>query len=59
MIAGTRLTVEFVLEYLSQGTEEKLLAEHPGLSHQDVQACLSFALENLRETEYYPIFKAS
>ena len=43
-IAGTRITVYDVLEYLAGGmTEEGILADFPALTRDDIRACLSFA----------------
>ena len=48
-IAGTRLTVSDVLEYLASGMSEgKLLADFPELRHEHVQAVLAFAAERER-----------
>ncbi|MGD1701518.1 DUF433 domain-containing protein [Dapis sp. BLCC M229] len=45
-IAGTRITVEFILESLAAGeTPEQLLEEHPRLKREEIQAALAFARE--------------
>jgi uncharacterized protein (DUF433 family) len=44
VIRGTRLAVEFILELLAAGQcENDLLANYPGLSREDILACLSHA----------------
>ena len=44
VIRGTRLAVEFVLEILAAGeTEQYLLSNYPGLTREDILACLSYA----------------
>jgi uncharacterized protein (DUF433 family) len=44
VIVGTRLTVDYVLNLLAHGaTTSEILAEHDGLSVEDIQACLLFA----------------
>jgi uncharacterized protein (DUF433 family) len=44
VIAGTRITVEHILEELAAGsTIEELLGAHPRLTREDVQAVLSYA----------------
>lgn len=49
VIAGTRITVEHILEELAQGsTIEELLESHPRLTREAVQAALAYALEVLR-----------
>jgi len=42
VIRGTRLAVEFILELLAAGqSESEVLANYPGLSREDILACLS------------------
>ena len=49
VVAGTRLTVEFILEELAAGTPtEQLLAAHPRLTREAISAALSFATLALR-----------
>lgn len=44
IIRGHRLAVEHVLDQLAAGTTvEELLAGHPWLEREDVQACLLYA----------------
>ena len=46
VIAGTRITVEHILEELAEGsTIEELLESHPRLTREAVQAALACALE--------------
>ena len=48
-VRGTRITVGDVLGYLASGmTEAEVLADFPGLAHEDVLACLAFAAERER-----------
>lgn len=56
VIAGTRLTVELILEKLAAGeTVEQLLASHPRLTREGVFAALEFAARALRADVVYPI----
>lgn len=56
LIRGTRLAVEFILELLAAGQSEKeLLANYPGLSREDILACLSYASYLAHEYKAYPI----
>jgi uncharacterized protein (DUF433 family) len=56
VIAGTRITVESILEKLAAGeTEEQLLKAYPRLSHEAILATLAFAAEALRADVVYPI----
>ena len=44
VIVGTRLAVEFIIDLLAQGwTEADVLRNYPGLTRQDIQACLAYA----------------
>ena len=44
VIAGTRITVQTVLEFLAAGDSvEDVLEEYPALKREDVQACLDYA----------------
>lgn len=43
-IKGTRITVYDLLEYLAGGmSEAQILSDFPGLSSDDIRACLAFA----------------
>lgn len=54
-IRGLRITVYDVLDYLASGmSEEKLLAEFPDLTHEDVLACLAFAADRERKLVTIP-----
>jgi uncharacterized protein (DUF433 family) len=59
VIAGTRITVELVLEKLAAGeTVEQILDAHPRLTREAIQAALAFAAEALRADVIYPIAEA-
>jgi uncharacterized protein (DUF433 family) len=43
-VAGTRITVQDVLEYLASGmSEAEILADFPSLTHDSIRAVLAFA----------------
>jgi uncharacterized protein (DUF433 family) len=49
VVKGTRLTVEFILDLLAQGWgEHEILRNYPGLTVQDIRACLAFASQRLQ-----------
>ena len=55
-IAGTRITVELILEKLAAGeTVEQILEAHPRLTQEAIQAALAFATEALRADVVYPL----
>jgi uncharacterized protein (DUF433 family) len=44
VIRGTRLALEFVIGLLTEGwTEAEVIANHSGIAHEDVLACLAYA----------------
>ncbi len=44
VVAGTRITLELILEKLGAGeTEEQILRLHPGLTQPAIRAALAFA----------------
>lgn len=51
VIAGTRITVELILEKLAAGeTAEQILEAHPRLTREAILAALAYAAETLRNT---------
>jgi uncharacterized protein (DUF433 family) len=60
VVAGTRLTVEHILEEMSAGTTiEQLLSAHPRLTRAAVSAALGFAAQALRADVVYPLSRRS
>ena len=58
VIAGTRITVELVLEKLAAGESvEQILSEHPRLTEGGIRAAIAFAVEALRADVVYPLEK--
>lgn len=56
VIAGTRITVELILEQLAAGESyEQILEAHPRLTRETIQAALAFAAQALRADVVYPI----
>jgi uncharacterized protein (DUF433 family) len=55
VVAGTRITVELILEKLAAGeTMEQILAAHPRLTREGLQAALDFAARALKADVVYP-----
>jgi uncharacterized protein (DUF433 family) len=55
-IKGTRLAVELIIDLLAQGwSSDEILRNYPGISIEDIQACLSYASEALRSEKVYGI----
>lgn len=56
VVAGTRITVELILEKLAAGeTVEQILEAHPRLTRQAVLAALQFAADALKADVVYPV----
>ncbi len=56
VVAGTRITVELILEKLAaERTQEELLDSYPQLTPESVHAALAFAAKALRADVIYPI----
>jgi len=56
VIRGTRLAVEFIVDLLAQGwKEDDILANYPGITLEDIRACLAYASECLRAEKVYPL----
>ena len=60
VVAGTRITVELILEKLAAGeTVEQILEAHPRLTHEGVQAALAFAAKVLKGDVVYQVAEAA
>jgi uncharacterized protein (DUF433 family) len=56
VIKGTRLTVEYIIGLLAQGaTYEEIVNDYPGVTAEDIQACLLFATKSLENTDFMPL----
>jgi uncharacterized protein (DUF433 family) len=56
VITGTRITVELILEKLAAGESvDQILAAHPRLTKEGIQAALSFAAQALKADIVYPL----
>jgi uncharacterized protein (DUF433 family) len=60
VVAGTRITVELILEKMAAGhTVEDLLSAHPRLTREGIQAALAYAAAALRVDAIYPYAKSA
>lgn len=56
VIKGTRITVELILEKLSEGeTMDDILIAHPHITREAIHAALAFAAQSLKADTIYPI----
>ena len=55
VIKGSRLAVEFIIELLAHGwTYHDILTSYPGISRDDILACLAYASDVLQNEKVYP-----
>lgn len=56
VVKGTRLAVEFIIDLLASGwSETQILDNYPGLTHEDIVACLRYANELVKAERVYPV----
>ena len=56
VIRGTRLSVEFVVGLLASGWREaEVLENYPGITGEDITACLGYAHMLLEQERVFPI----
>ena len=56
IVKGTRLSVELLLDLLAEDwTEAYILRNYPGLTHEDLRACLAYARDHLTAEKVYPL----
>ncbi|MCX6026220.1 MAG: DUF433 domain-containing protein [Chloroflexi bacterium] len=56
VVRGSRLAVEFIVDLLAQGwSQEDILRNYPGLTHEDIAACLAYASSLLKAEKVYPL----
>jgi uncharacterized protein (DUF433 family) len=56
VIAGTRISVELILEKLASGqTIEQILEDYPHLTEEAIRAAIAFAAEVLKTDVIYPL----
>jgi uncharacterized protein (DUF433 family) len=55
VIRGTRLSVEFVIGLMADGwSEADILGNYPGVTHEDIIACLAYARDTLSSEKVFP-----
>jgi uncharacterized protein (DUF433 family) len=55
VIRGTRLSVEFVIGLMADGWKEAdIMTNYPGITHDDVMACLAYARDTLSSEKVFP-----
>ena len=56
VVKGTRLAVEFVVDLLARGwTAADVLKNYPGVTQDDILACLAYASAVLHAEKVYPV----
>ncbi|MFO1238384.1 MAG: DUF433 domain-containing protein [Alphaproteobacteria bacterium] len=55
IIAGTRISVEFILDLLAQGwSEADVLENYPHITREDIIACIAYARDIVKSERVYP-----
>jgi uncharacterized protein (DUF433 family) len=55
VIRGSRISVEFVIGLMADGwSEADILANYPGIEHEDIIACLAYARDTLSSEKVFP-----
>ena len=55
VVRGTRLAVEFVIGLLADGwSEADIVANYPGVTREDILACLAYARDALNSEKVFP-----
>jgi uncharacterized protein (DUF433 family) len=55
VIRGTRLSVEFVIGLMAEGwSEADILGNYPGMTHDNIIACLAYARDTLSSEKVFP-----
>jgi uncharacterized protein (DUF433 family) len=56
VVRGTRLAVEFVVDRVADGWPvDRIVEQYPGLTPEDVRACVRYAAQVLKSERVYPI----
>jgi uncharacterized protein (DUF433 family) len=55
VINGTRLSVEFIIGLMADGwNEADIMANYPGVTRDDILACLAYARDTLSAEKVHP-----
>ncbi len=55
VVRGTRIAVEFLLDLVASGWSfDQVLANYPGLTVEDIRACVAYAKDVLAEERVFP-----
>lgn len=56
IVRGTRISVELVLEMIAAGVSKaEILDNYPGLTAEDIRACVAYAAEIVASERVYPL----
>jgi len=55
VVCRTRLSVEFIIGLMAEGwSEADILANYPGITHEDIISCLAYARDMLSSEKVFP-----
>ena len=56
VIAGTRVSVEFMLELIAEGwSEVEILRNYPGVTREQILACVAYAKDRVAEVSVFAL----
>ena len=56
VVRGTRLGVDFLVGLLAEGWDEAgIIRNYPGITREDIAACLHYATDVLQAEKVYPL----
>lgn len=56
VIKGTRISVELVIDLMGRGyTHQQILEQYDHITNEDIQACLAYAGEMLKQERVYAL----
>ena len=55
VVRGTRLSVDFIIGLMADGwSEAAILGNYPGMTREDIAACLAYARDVVKSEKVYP-----
>ena len=56
VIAGSRLSVEFILELIAEGwSKADMIRNYPGLTREQILACVAYAKDRLSDEKVFAV----
>ncbi len=56
IVKGTRIAVEHIIDLLASGwSQTDIIANYPGITQEDIRACLAYASASLHAEKVFPL----